>query len=179
MKKTFIISIAFLALTISSCFASTGEEDKVIAKNFPLVTQGTSAQGEVEEIQSQNLQAESQYGGYFTFQNMLGGNIKTGKVKHWTTDWGAEEISLDLLQKGDQSLSKYFITSSSNKDRWSFTATLEDGWTYYVNEKNCGFETIDSGNTVILQAIWSKGSGTLNVIMPKSSSCSSRIDNYY
>jgi hypothetical protein len=177
MKKTFIINIAFLTLTISSCFASPGEEDKTIAKNLLLVTQGTSAQGEVEEIQSQSLQADSQYGGYFAFQNMLGGNIKTGKVKHWTPDWGKQTISLDKLQDGKQSLRKHFITSSSNTDRWSFTATLEDGSIYYVNEKESKSKILDAGKVVILQAIWNKGLGTLNIIMPDAfSNCRINYD---
>lgn len=113
----------------------------------------------------------SLWGGYFAFQNGLGGDIETGWAKHWTTDWGEEKIVLDGLGKGDQSLSQQFKTSTSNKDRWAFYAKLTDGTEYSVAEKQCGYESSDAGKTVILQPIVSGSSRTFNVIMPESSSC--------
>jgi hypothetical protein len=113
----------------------------------------------------------SQWSGNFAFQNKLGGTITSGTAKHWTTDWGTEEIDLAGLEDGDTSLSKSFTASSSNKDRWAFTATLADGTTYGVKEKDCGFEFEDAGKTVTLQAIYSNGDGTFVVAMPVSSSC--------
>jgi hypothetical protein len=113
----------------------------------------------------------SMYAGYFCFQNMFGQDIVTGTAKHWTTDWGTETLTLDGLASGDQSVSLAFKTSSSNIDRWAFSVTLLNGKKYSVDEKDCGFESEDSGKTVILQAVVSGTDRTFNVIMPESSSC--------
>ncbi|KID81153.1 hypothetical protein MAJ_11420, partial [Metarhizium majus ARSEF 297] len=112
------------------------------------------------------------WGGYFSFTNQLGQDITSGTAKHWTTDFGTEQIDLSGLANGQTSLSKALTTSTSNKDRWAFTATLKDGTEYQVGEKDCGFETEDSGLTVRLQAIIAGGEKSFYISMPKSSDCS-------
>jgi len=113
--------------------------------------------------------------GHFTFQNNLGGTITSGTAKHWTTDYGTEEIDLSGLEDGATSLAVDLKTSTSNKDRWSFTAKVGSK-TYSVDEKQCGFEFEDAGKTVRLQAVIGGGDGTFNVIMPVSSSCDTSFD---
>lgn len=110
--------------------------------------------------------------GYFQFVNRMGSNIKTGSASHWTTDYGTETITLDGLQDQGTSLQKLFTTGSGNKDRWKFQVTLENGASYSVGEKDCDFETSDSGKTVQLQAIIAGSSRTFYISMPSSSDCS-------
>ncbi len=117
-------------------------------------------------------QPNSLWSGYFAFQNMLGGDISSGTAEHWTTDWGKETVDLSGLTNGNQSLSQPFKTSTTDVDRWGFSVTMTDGTQYSLGEKDCGFENDDAGGTVILQATWANGSGTLQIIMPKSSNCS-------
>lgn len=114
----------------------------------------------------------STWGGYFAFTNQLGKDITSGTAKHWTTDYGTESIDLGGLANGQTSLSRAFTTSTTNTDRWAFTATLDDKKTYTVGEKDCGFETEDSGLTVKLQAIIAGDTKSFYISMPKSSDCS-------
>lgn len=114
----------------------------------------------------------STWGGYFTFTNQLGQDITSGTAKHWTTDFGTESIDLGGLPNGQPSIAKAFTTSTASTDRWAFTATVTDGTTYKVDEKDCGFETEDSGQTVKLQALIAGGTRSFYISMPKSSDCS-------
>jgi len=114
----------------------------------------------------------SQWTGYFSFTNQLGQEITSGIAKHWTTDFGIQSIDLSGLADGQTSLSKAFTTGTSNKDRWAFTATVSGDKTYSVNEKDCDFDTGDSGLTANLQAIIAHGKGNFYIIMPYSSNCS-------
>lgn len=114
----------------------------------------------------------STWGGYFSFTNQLGGDIKSGFAKHWTSDYGTESIDLAGLGQDQTSLSRAFTTSTTNTDRWAFSATLTNGRTYKVDEKQCGFETEDSGQTVRLQAIINGDTHSFYISMPKSSDCS-------
>ena len=117
-------------------------------------------------------EAFSTWGGYFSFTNQLGKTITKGGASHWTTDYGVVTIDLAGLADGETSLSKAFTTSTTNKDRWGFNATLENGQKYGVDEKDCGFETEDSGQTVRLQAIIAGNTKSFYISMPKSSDCS-------
>jgi len=112
------------------------------------------------------------WGGYFTFVNQLGQNITHGTAKHWTTDFGTESIDLAGLVEGQTSSPKTFVTSTTNTDRWAFDATLSDGTSYSVAEKDCGFESEDAGGTVKLQAIVASGTKSFYIVMPNSSACS-------
>lgn len=112
------------------------------------------------------------WGGRFSFQNQLGDDIVNGYARHWTTDWGKEEIPLDGLGNGQTTIEKAFTTSTTNKYRWSFDATLKNGERYTVGEKDCGYESTDSGKTVHLQAINKNGYHSFYISMPDSSDCS-------
>lgn len=114
----------------------------------------------------------STWGGYFSFTNQLGSEITKGYAGHRTTDFGTVSIDLAGLGKDQTSLSQAFVTSTTNTDRWSFSATLPDGTTYGKFEKNCGFEKEDAGQTVRLQAIIKEGTHSFYIAMPKSSDCS-------
>lgn len=103
---------------------------------------------------------------------MLGSDIVSGSAKHWTTDWGTENLDLAGLANGDTSLTTAFKTSTSDTDRWAFSVQCDDGSSYSVDEKDCGFEHSDMGGTVTLQAVVANGSRTLQIIMPESSNCS-------
>ena len=119
-----------------------------------------------------STEPDSIWGGYFAFVNRLGQDIVRGTAKHWTTDFGTESIDLSGLADGQTSVSKAFTTSTTNTDRWAFKVTLSYGESYSVGQKDCGFETGDSGKTVQLQAFIAGGSHTFYISMPSTSDCS-------
>ena len=112
------------------------------------------------------------WGGFFTFTNQLGQRITNGTAKHWTTDFGTQSIDLSGLGNGLVSRSQAFTTSTTNIDRWAFEVKLEDHSIYKVSEKDCGFESSDSGGTVKLQAIISDSTHSFYISMPNSTDCS-------
>lgn len=115
---------------------------------------------------------KSVYAGYFCFQNQLGQTIDTGWCKHWTSDYGTDgPIMLDGLAHGDTSQVITLKTSTTNRDHWMFWVKLTDGNIYSVGDHACGFESDDSGKTVILQPCIAGSDRTFNIIMPESSSC--------
>lgn len=119
---------------------------------------------------------DSLQSGYFCFQNFLGDTISTGAASHWTSTTGDQVLNLDGLGQGDTSLSQPFNTSSSDIDHWNFTATLENGQTFSVEQKDCAVHSEDAGGTVTLQATASGDSGTFTIVPPKSGSCNCSFD---
>jgi hypothetical protein len=125
-----------------------------------------------EEHIEEQIAVTSTWSGFFTFTNQLGQAITSGTAKHWTTDYRTESIDLTRLGVGQTSSAKVFTTSTTNKDRWTFTATVADGTTHIIGEKDCRFETKDSGKTVNLQAIVNSGTKSFYIAIPSSSDCS-------
>lgn len=123
-----------------------------------------------EEVAKEEV--KSTWGGFFSFTNQLGQTITSGTAKHWTSDFGTESIDLSGLGDGDVSLAQAFTTDTSSTDHWAFNVVLADSSSYSVGQKNCGFETEDSGGTVRLQAIIKGSTHSFYISMPKSSDCS-------
>lgn len=114
-------------------------------------------------------QTLSGYVGLMLVSNQMGFPI-TGWVKHYTSDYGSSTITFANLANGTKTPSQGIATGPSNVDHWSYCFT-GNGSTY-TNEKDCGFESSDQGQTVTLEFITTGTQSTFHVITPVSSDCS-------
>jgi hypothetical protein len=98
-----------------------------------------------------------------------------GQAQHKTSEYGNTTVSFSLQQSGDSSnVSPVFTTSTSNTDNWTIEFTDASG-TQYVAEHNCGVEPEDAGG--IVQLVVNQASMKFSQMMPKSSSCSTSIED--
>lgn len=119
------------------------------------------------------VDARSPYSATFSFQNNLGGTIDDGWAKHWTSDYGTQQIDLAGLANGATSSTMGFMTSTSNTDHWAFQAMV-GGTIYGVNDKSCGVEPIDANQNVQLAAFLQ--SSLFVIGTPESASCQTEFD---
>lgn len=117
----------------------------------------------------------SGYVGLMQVTNKLWAPI-TGYVEHYTTDYGTTRVNFTNLAVGATTQPPLGIaTSSSNKDRWSYSITLAG--VSSTGSMNCGYESEDSPKTVTVAfAGPDRDDAEFQVKMPTSSSCSDGMD---
>ncbi|MEA2604466.1 MAG: hypothetical protein QOF89_5458 [Acidobacteriota bacterium] len=98
-----------------------------------------------------------------------------GQAQHRTAEYGNTTVGFSLPESGDSSnVSSVFTTSTSNTDSWSIEFTDASG-TQYTATHNCGVEPEDEGG--IVQLVVNQAGMKFSQMMPKSSSCSTSIED--